>query len=491
MYRRTLVRWARSTAVSLSVPLFVSQATWAAPAGTTAAKTTRPLTKEAVAIAETPTLAVAEKTLRVQLTDPVAAPTIAEKVAVKSSAAEALSRPSGAAVSHQGLGKVSADKGTKPTAVEPSVPVAAEKLIRPPAEAIVLHADNSETRLGLNTSSIALRAGDLLLTRSDTSPEAVEKTQVAGATAVRLPYEVLFMDERGNQRHCEVFAETGGGGLRLAPDGSAFETQVYVGLRDQHRWDETYSLPRPLRLLVTADVDKVVPDLVTIGQTNDFKSVELRATDPSGEVRVQVRAADKGLGLTVPVHRPRVTVDLNPKTIQGFGLESAEVHIRTEGLPNPKGRSLSLRTSSGRLLTNGLALDENGVAHTELRSAGFGQVSVEVSAFQLKSANATVDFAPPWRFLAFALGGGLLGSLTQFLQTSSSRRRGAWKPFGAAVLAGLLAATAAAVGINLLTIDLPSMGGESLALVIAALGAWRMVKLKPTDGQQAAPGTAS
>lgn len=361
---------------------------------------------------------------------------------------------------------------------QPSAAPDTAQLKHAPAETFVLHSDNSRTAVGQNTSSVTLRAGDVLLARSDEAPVAIAKSVLEGASAVRLPYEVLFIDEQGTERHCEVFAEMAGGGLRLTGDGAKFATQIYVGLRDQNRWDQVYSLPHPLRLLVTANVDRVAPDLVLLERTNDFKPVELTTTDPATDVRVQVRAADKGLELNVPVHRPRVTLDVNPKKLQGFGLESAQIHIRTEGLPNPKGRSVRLQTSSGRLVTNGLTLDENGALEAELRSAGFGAASLEVSVFQLAPDQSAVEFEWPWRFLGFALLGGTLGTATTWLQ-AASRRRTNWKPLAASVLTGLMAATASAVGINLLSIDLPSMGGESLALVIAALGAWGLVKVKP------------
>jgi hypothetical protein len=207
--------------------------------------------------------------------------------------------------------------------------------------------------------------------------------------------------------------------------------------------------------------------------------VELRATAPDPEVQVQVRAADRGLELKVPVFKPKAALNVNPKVIQGFGLESAQVHIRAEGLPNPEGRSVTLRSNSGKFISSGLKLDNRGVAHTELRSAGVGPVMVEVNGFPLTSATYDVEFAWPWRFLVFALLGGVLGSAAHFLQTPTKGRRTNWKPLFAGVLLGLLAAAASAVGVNILTISLPTMGGEVLALVVAALGAWGLVKLRP------------
>ncbi len=418
-------------------------------------------------------LQVSDKVLRVQLNDAV--------------------RPANS-TSAEPSPRLASTVDTTPTANTPSAKppvapaqgssanVAVTKLNRVPLEGVVLHSDSSQTQLDTNASSVTLRQGDLLISRSQSEPEPVAKPRLAGATSVKLPYEVLFLDEQGTTRHCQVVAETAGGGMRLVGDSLEFTTQIYVGLRDQERWDRVYALPRPLRLLVTGNVDKVAPDLLSLERTDEFKPVELRAADPPAEVKVQVRAADRGLELNVPVHRPRATVDVNPRTIQGFGLESAQVNIRTEGLPNPNGRSVRLRTSSGRLEPATLTLNENGVAHAELRSAGFGPVSVEVSVFQLSPDRSEIEFVWPWRFLGFALLGGVLGSAIQWLRAPSGRRRVNWKPALAGVLTGLLAAAAAAVGINLLSIDLPSLGGESLALVIAALGAWRL-KADPAPPQ--------
>lgn len=399
----------------------------------------------------------ADKTLRVQLQSATVAPTLAPG-----------SEPTGAA----------SGSSNRTHSISEVADVASLK--RKPIETVVMHSDNSRTQVAPNASSVTLRTGDLLVARSDEAPVAVTQSQLEGATSVRLPYEVLFLDERGTERHCEVFAEMAGGGMRLTGDGPTFTTQIYVGLRDQKKWDQVYALPHPLLLLVTANVDRVAPDLISLSRTNEFKPVELSAADPTSEVKVKVRAADRGLELNVPVHRPRATLDVNPRRIQGFGLESAQIHIRTEGLPNPKGRSVRLQTSSGRLLSNGLTLDENGVAHAELRSAGFGSASLEVSVFQLAPDTSAVEFEWPWRFLGFALLGGAVGSLTNFLQTASpKRRRTNWKPLAAGMLTGLMAAAASAVGVNLLALDLPNMGGESLALVVSAIGAWGLVKFKP------------
>lgn len=403
-------------------------------------------------------LQVNEKVLRVQLND--------------------LARPNGASAASTAESAAATNTPPARPLVAPaqasSANVAVTQLNRVPLDGVVFHSDSSQTQLDPQASSVTLRRGDVLVTRSQNEPEPIAKSQLEGATSVKLPYEVLFLDEQGTTRHCEVVAEMAGGGMRLIGDSLEFTTQIYVGLRDQDRWDTVYALPRPLRLLVTGNVDKVAPDLLTLERTDDFKPVELRAADPPTEVKVRVRAADRGLELNVPVHRPRATIDVNPGTIQGFGLESAQVNIRTEGLPSPNGRSVRLRTSSGRLEPATLTLNEHGVAHAELRSAGFGPVSVEVSVFQLTPDRSEVEFAWPWRFLGFALLGGVLGSAIQWLRSTSGRRRVNLKPALAGVLTGLLAAAASAVGVNLLSIDLPSLGGESLALVVAALGAWRL-----------------
>jgi hypothetical protein len=447
------------TLLPLTLVMTLTGGVQAQPTPAVKASTGVNLAKESLAVsARKGALQVNEKVLRVQLND--------------------LGRPSAASAASTTESTPAANTPAARPLVAPaqasSANEAVTQLNRAPLDGVVFHSDSSQTQLDTHASSVTLRQGDLLVARSQNEPEPVAKPQLEGATSVKLPYEVLFLDEQGTTRHCQVVAEMAGGGMRLIGDSVEFTTQIYVGLRDQDRWDTVYALPRPLRLLVTGNVDKVAPDLLTLERTDDFKPVELRAADPPSEVKVQVRAADRGLELNVPVHRPRATIDVNPTTIQGFGLESAQVNVRTEGLPNPNGRSVRLRTSSGRLEPATLTLNENGVAHAELRSAGFGPVSVEVSVFQLTPDRSEVEFAWPWRFLGFALLGGVLGSAIQWLRAPSGRKRVNLKPSLAGVLTGLLAAAASAVGINLLSIDLPSLGGESLALVIAALGAWRL-----------------
>lgn len=281
------------------------QMVWAAPRGTTtltAAKPTlplatasegvaRPVTKDKLeANAARSAVATKEQTMNVHLLGAPFAPAVGTGATAPTGTAGATDKS---------LGRHISDARPKP--IPAAENVAITQVSRAPVEAFVLHSDNSQTQLNVHTSNVTLRQGDVLLTRSSDAPETVHKSELQGATSVRLPYEVLFLDERGNERHCEVFAEMAGGGMRLASDGATFITQIYVGLRDQKAWNEVYSLPHPLRLLVTANVDAVAPDLVELRTTNELKPVELRAAAPDPEVQVRVRAADRGLELKVPV----------------------------------------------------------------------------------------------------------------------------------------------------------------------------------------------
>lgn len=346
-----------------------------------------------------------------------------------------------------------------------------------PASAVVLRSDRRAMNVDLTGRGVALRKGDLLVTRTKSEPRVLSQPQGAATpTRIELPYQMRFMDEDGEARTSKLVAEVGGGGFRISSEGSTFAAQLFVALVDAEEPAARYDLPQPVQVLVTGAVDRVSPDLFDIQRTNAWSTIGLEARAVPERVPVKIRASidPVGLELSLQVTRPDLVVAAHPSVIQGFGLESTEVLVKAEGLPKAKGQVVLLSAERGRLSETELVLDEQGVAKTELRSTGTGPVVVAARGPAATSATSTVRFQWPVRFLLVATLGGAIGAFAGELRGGGLRSK---RPIRVAldvlggVLLGLVVAVAYAAGISLLALELPPTGGEALVFTVAALGA--------------------
>nr|PZN22266.1 MAG: hypothetical protein DIU78_15915 [Pseudomonadota bacterium] len=287
---------------------------------------------------------------------------------------------------------------------------------------------------------------------------------------------MAFVREQGRPRPSPLGAEVGGGGFRITPEGRSFAAQVYVTLMDAEEPAARYDLPQPVQVLVTGEVDRVSPHLFELERTNAWSTIGLEASTVSERVPVKIRPAidPVGLVLRLDVIRPHLDVTLSSSSIQGFGLESADVVVRAEGLPNPAGQVVVLSADRGRLSKTELVLDEHGVAMTELRSSGTGMVRVVAYGPAASSGKEQIWFQWPLRFLLAATIGGVIGALAGELRRGGLRgkpsNRVALDVLGG-VLLGFVVTVAYAAGVSLLALEIPRTGGEALVFTIAALGA--------------------
>jgi hypothetical protein len=353
-------------------------------------------------------------------------------------------------------------------------------LAKVPLRSFLLKRDKSASAVNMAVAPVELEKEELLLSRTGAEARTLPTGEATreGATPLLLPYEMHFLDPKtGQARNCQLIAEIGVGGFRVEKTGRSFEAEIYVALKDRIEGWTSYELPQPVEILITAAVDSLKPRILSLQKTNQWATIALGVLVPQNEVPVRVRATvdERELELKIPVTRPQLSLLLNPEEIQGFGLDSSKVAIRAEGLPNPAGRVITLVASAGRLEDTRLELDAEGTAVTELRSVGTGAARVSAHGNSLLGGTATVRYAWPVAFLVSALLGALVGALASFLRKSGPMGR---RPshvlmeLGAGVLTGLVVAVAYATGVNLLSIDFPSVGGEALVFTAAALGAF-------------------
>jgi hypothetical protein len=284
-----------------------------------------------------------------------------------------------------------------------------------------------------------------------------------------LPYEFTFASEGGVPRSSHLVAEVAGK-LHMV-SGAEFGTELLLRLEDVADATQRYALPQPAEVVISAAVDRVDPEALSFSETAVWKRVVLRTAHPGDSVDARVYSSvdGEGLALDIGIERPTLAVRIDRPSIQGLGLETAEVTVSVRGLPEPAGREVALDvTQRGGLERVLVPLDAQGFASTKLRSIRIGSTAVHASHPQLGEATSNeIAFETPWAFAIAALLGGGAGAAIKRLTTA--RRAKASRVLVAGLLSGVGGAVVSASGINLLHLDIPAVGGEALVASLALL----------------------
>jgi hypothetical protein len=263
--------------------------------------------------------------------------------------------------------------------------------------------------------------------------------------------------------------------LRLNPSTGRFEGALSVGVIEvDGKRSRTLSAPIAFQVLgpVTADPDPVSTDRTA----PPYKEVRIfaEAPDPQVDVTVVSNVTPAGEKLTLRV-RPSMGVRVSPASIQGWGLETANVLVRAQGYAGG-GTQVQLSTSLGRLSDNRATLDDSGMAQVSIRSESVGTGTVSAAGAGLDGATVDVVYDFPWRFLGAALLGGIVGGLLR-KRSRAGGTDAVVKSLGIAVLSAAVVVGLYVLGINVVGFALPTHGGEVLVFVVAALGALYGTKL--------------
>jgi hypothetical protein len=225
----------------------------------------------------------------------------------------------------------------------------------------------------------------------------------------------------------------------------------------------------------------VAPRQLTLSHINlPFAEIAVTATSPAESLEVTVQAsgtAERAM-ISVPVRRPSLEISVTPRSIQGFGFESAQITVRTTGLTSPAGRVVTVSSDTGSLATTQIALGDQGTGATMLQSVSVGDAVVHASSPPLGAVEGTVRFAWPIAFLAAAAAGGLVGAFLGLpRQPPGKRRRGVPQALVVGVLTGFVVVALYAVGANVLPVQPTATTGEALAFALAAVGAFVGLRL--------------
>lgn len=274
--------------------------------------------------------------------------------------------------------------------------------------------------------------------------------------------------------------------MRWQSDSRRFSGSFFFALQDTVRPAESRPVEPAIPFALLGDAE-VAPREVAIAHTNlPLQRVMVLARDAADSVRVHVVPGSElaGRDLWIPVERS-ITVTVEPRRIQGWGIQTAKVVARIVGTSAVDPVTASVSAMRSTLDTTRFEIDESGTGEVRLRSGGIGEDTVEVFVAGIGRVGQTVEVTLPWIFLLAALLGGVFGGLAAAAQGRKGRRKPRWGEHALkGVFAGLLGALAwYALGINLLQIDIGLTRFNELAVfTLAALAAYFGIpKPEPTE----------
>lgn len=358
---------------------------------------------------------------------------------------------------------------------------------------VVLVKDGKKAAIKSARPTLTRDKGDFLIQRVPIERPAVEAIRPDEPLTIKLPYKIITLDQKGERLDLRVIAYLHGGGLRARGGTAGFQGKLSVGVQDEAENHGPRSF-KAIEMLITGDVDTVSPERVTLTRTNDLRPIELQALHPRDPVSVTIipmaissaNVASKNETIVVPIVWAELSVTVSPVTIQGFGLETAEVTVRSHGLRQPEGVEVALATDRGSLEATTLVLNDQGSAATTIRSVSSGVARIEARGTTAQQpAHAELTFAVPWFFVFFAVAGGMVGAILRWGKQRRDQATGRplWIKLILGALAGILISAAWAIGINLLAVEFDATAGEAVIFVLSALGAYIGL-----PGRKAVPG---
>jgi hypothetical protein len=361
-------------------------------------------------------------------------------------------------------------------------PIVSEAAIQPGV--VVIRRDGIDTVM-LTQAGLPLQRGEFAVLRTSDAalqvagPLPAPTVDTAGsgpAPFVALPFRFVTPDSALTGEWVLRAIYKIGSGLRWQPAEERFTGELFLAVEDTSRRRESRPLPVPVRFQLISDADLIDPEAVALEHTNfPLTRIRVGATSALDSVRVHlVPEFDvSGIDIWMPVE-PTLALDVSPRTIQGWGIQSARIVARVVGTSSARPMVLSVTSSAGALDSTRLTIDATGIAETRLRSEGIGSAQVRLAGAGA-GVSADVRFIFPWIFLLAALLGGVFGGLAAAAQSKQGRKKTRWGEYTLkGVFAGILAALAwYALGINLLHLDLGVARFNELAVfTLAALAGY-------------------
>lgn len=355
-------------------------------------------------------------------------------------------------------------------------------MVHPTAAILVKAPDGAVREVKPNTTSIRVKPGEYAVAK--TAERATEVAAPPGTgTGYQLPVTLATVGATGTQIALGIIVRTGNG-LMPRVDASQYEGRIYVGLVNTLDPLTTIKLPAPVQVTLAGPVQSITPDQHHFDATNTFVPVTVVARNPRDPVELRVSTGVDLSETVVPlsVFNASVSVVTSVPSIAGFGFETVDLTVQAKGIPKLEGMPVTLFLQGGGgtfTPTSQLTLDANGRATAKLRSSG---LSPNVVVAATLGNGATAQAAPigyvwPVAWLAFAVGGGLMGGVVR--QLTGKQRRAWLAAIVVSVLLGFLAAGLYMLGVSTIPAIPSETGGQLVIAVVAALSSIGGVSLLP------------
>jgi hypothetical protein len=344
----------------------------------------------------------------------------------------------------------------------------------------------SPPRRPIIVSTRPLRPGQVQVSRVSTV--AVRPTITANALQWRVPLEIQVRDLSGITHKLMPRMELVGAGLEWDRSLERYSGQVRVWLEDKTTPTVGYQLEVPVPMEIGGEASSYAPPRWDVPRAGlPSSDVEIRVVGPRqvDSIAITVAATSSGHGvsldvstasLKVPLAGEPMSISPAQQSIQGWGLEAAEVTITTS--PSTPGHPLRVSVSSSRGTPRAqtVAIDSVGQGIARVRSGAPGLDTLWVNLENRYRESAIIDHQRPWMFLLWALGGGLVGSFLRTLGKSSGRSSHSVRRFAirqlVGILCGLLTMGLYSIGFPILPRIVTGQSGGIVTGVIAAVGAF-------------------
>lgn len=317
-----------------------------------------------------------------------------------------------------------------------------------------------------------------------------ERPRVAANNALqwKVPLEITARDRAGVTHTLRPRVEMVGAGLEWDRMLGRYMGRARVWLEDQLAPASGYALEAPVAIEVGGEASDYEPPRwevpkaglpstdvqITVAGARPGDSIQLKVAATSSAQQVALEEATAAI--TMPLSGEPMVVRPAHQSVQGWGLENAELTITTS--PSTPAQRLQVSVTSARGMTRAqtIPIDSLGQAIARIRSGTPGRDTIWVNLENRYMRFALVDHQAPWFFLLFAVGGGLVGSFLRTLGRPAGQSKHPGRSFFIqqviGVLCGIVFMGLYHVGFPVLPAIATGQSGGILTGVIAAVGAF-------------------
>jgi len=262
--------------------------------------------------------------------------------------------------------------------------------------------------------------------------------------------------------------------MKYDKERDTFDGTIAIILLDNSRnLSEGNNLNVPVSCEIFAQIDSVQPNKVTIDHINiPSTTINLFDQDPKDSIKFSIRTTlnQKGYEEYIDVD-PELIMISNRNSIQGYGVQSAQVSVFAKGITYSDSIQVILQPTLGSFKRDKIFISSDKGEVIYLRSEGLGSAKVIAQSAIIGSAEVQIQYIFPWIFLIASLLGGLIGSLIKLLR-HGDKRKNTYYFFGG-ILSGIVVAAAYFIlGIDVLKLQIDiQYFNEAAVFTLSALGA--------------------